>query len=83
MPQALRCYKKISHLLVINDFSKKLEHSLQNLYLQNKPECIWNFDETSHHPRKTKVIVAEGLGTNSGSDREKIQPYCQLYLQVA
>lgn len=75
-PQAVEySRKKMTDPFVINEYFNLLNETLRNLDLFNRPELIWNLDETSlsHDPHKTKVVGARGKPssrTTSGPGRE-------------
>lgn len=54
--------KKMTDPFVINEHFDLLESTLKELSLQNKPQNIWNLDESSfcHDPSKTKILGDRG-----------------------
>lgn len=54
--------KKICDPFVIEKYYNLLQRTIEELGLQNKPESIWNLDETSfcRDPTKTKVVGLVG-----------------------
>lgn len=67
--------KKMTDPFIINAYFDILNQTLTDLSLHNKPEQIWNLDESSfsHDPYKTKIVGARGKAcsrTVSGPGRE-------------
>ena len=63
-PEALEHSRKVHGCdpFVISEFYDRLETAINDLGLTNKPQNIYNCDETSfcHDPTKTKVVAAVG-----------------------
>ena len=60
---------------LINDWFHILEETVKDLVLEDRPDLIWNADESSvpHDPKKCKVISLRGQPTYqivAGSDRD-------------
>jgi hypothetical protein len=67
--------KKMTDPFVINEYFNILARTIAELNINDKPEQVWNLDETSvsHDPKKTKVVGAKGKPssrTTSGPGRE-------------
>lgn len=77
-PQSVEVSRKKScNPFTIHEYFTLLENTITKLGLQNKPENIWNLDETSFctDPSKTKVVGGKNLSctrTVSTSGRENI-----------
>lgn len=67
--------KKMTDPFIINEYFDILDNCLTDLLLRDKPNRIWNLDESSfsHDPYKTKIVGARGKPcsrTVSGPGRE-------------
>lgn len=77
-PQAVEySRKKMTDPFVVNEYFNLLEKVLNDLQLTDRPQQIWNLDETSvcMDPSKTKVVGAKGVACSrvtSGPGRENI-----------
>lgn len=75
-PQAVEyARKKAADPFLIEAYFNLLEKTIKRLGLENKPERIWNMDETSYSndPKKTKVVSLRGYAstrTTSTSGKE-------------
>ncbi|KAJ8946650.1 hypothetical protein NQ314_008822 [Rhamnusium bicolor] len=75
-PQAVEfSRRKMTDPFVISEYFDLLNKTLSDLNLHDKPELIWNLDETSlsHDPHKTRVVGERGKPssrTTSGPGRE-------------
>lgn len=69
--------KRCMDPFIINDYFQKLGKLLDDLDLRDKPEQVWNLDETNFalDPSKTKVVGKKGAPssrTTAGSGKENI-----------
>lgn len=67
--------KKVCDPFIIYNYFEILQKTIKELNLENKPDRIWNLDETSFclDPSKTKCVGAKGVActrTTFGSGRE-------------
>lgn len=67
--------KKMTDPFIINDYFDILDKTLTDVGLREKPQQIWNLDESSfsHDPYKTKIVGAKGKPSSrtvSGPGRE-------------
>lgn len=78
MPQSFEiARKKACDPFLIYDYFKILKQTLQELDLTNKPQFVWNLDETSFcmDPSKSKIVGKIGVPatrTTSAPGRENI-----------
>lgn len=77
-PQSLEyCRKKATDPFLINEYFQLLKETLDKLKLHNKPNSIWNLDETSlcMDPSRLKVVGAKGKPCSriiAGSGKENV-----------
>lgn len=55
--------KKMCDPFIIYPYFDLLEKTIKTLGIENRPECIWNLDETSfcHDPSRVKVVGQKGV----------------------
>lgn len=65
-PQAVEyARKKAADPFIIDDYFNLLDKTIKSLGLENRPDRIWNLDETSYcsDPKKTKVVGLKGFAS--------------------
>ena len=59
------CYNPTNNPFVVYHYFNLLEKTISNLGLENKPEVIWNCNESGlpHEPKKLKIVSGKGQKT--------------------